>query len=84
MSAESLDHDMIEATVPNTNPMVLRLQDKSNADLYSLLTEPLEGNVYGIDKLANRMGLNRLLAAAMAIVSPVDETRTRDPRRPCP
>ena len=83
MSAESLDRNMIEATVTNTNPMVLRLQDKTNADLYSLLTEPLEGNVYRIDKLANRMGFNRQLAAAVAMASPVGESKTRDPRRPC-
>jgi hypothetical protein len=86
MSAESLDRNMIEATVTSTNPMIVRLQDKSNADLYALLTEALEGNVYRIDKLANRMGFNRQLTAAVAMASPVvgDGRNFRDPRRPCP
>lgn len=83
MSAESLDRNMIEATVTNINPVVLRLQDKLNTNLYASLTEPIEGNVYRIDKLANRMGFNRQLAAAVAICSPIDET-ARDFRRPCP
>jgi hypothetical protein len=83
MSAESLDRNMIEATVTNTSPMVLRLQDKSNASLHAMLTEAVEGNVYRIDKLANRMGFNRQLAAAVAIASPIGETKTRDIRRPC-
>lgn len=84
MSAESLDRNMIEATVTNTNPMVLRLQDKLNANLYALLTEQIEGNVYRIDKLANRMGFNRQLAAVVAIASPVGDGKVRDIRRPCP
>lgn len=84
MSAESLDRNMVEATVTNTNPIILRLQDRTNADLYSLLTDPQEGNVHRIDKLANRMGFNRQLSAAVAIASPLGESRTRDPRRPCP
>ena len=84
MSAESLDRNMIEATVTNTNPMVLRLQDKANTSLYSMLTEPLEGNVYRIDKLANRMGFNRQLAAAVAIAAPIGDPPVRDPRRPSP
>jgi len=84
MSAESLDRNMIEATVTNHNPMVLRLQDKTNSDLLAMLTEPLEGNVYRIDKLANRMGFNRQLAAAVAIASPIGDPRIRDPRRPSP
>lgn len=84
MSAESLDRNMIEATVTNTNPMVLRLQDKLNANLYAMLTEPIEGNVYRIDKLANRMGFNRQLSAAVAIASPVGDGKIRDIRRPCP
>jgi hypothetical protein len=83
MSAESLDRNMIEATVINMNPMVLRLQDKMNTNLYNLLTEPIDGNVYRIDKLANRMGFNRQLAAAVAIASPID-LDARDFRRPCP
>jgi len=83
MSAESLDRNMIEATVTNTNPMVLRLQDKLNASLHAMLTDPAEGNVYRIDKLANRMGFNRQLTAAVAIATPSD-TKTRDVRRPCP
>lgn len=84
MSAESLDRNMIEATVTNTNPMVLRLQDKSNTNLHAMLIEPVEGNVYRIDKLANRMGFNRQLAAAVAIASPLGDSKTRDTRRPCP
>lgn len=84
MSAESLDRNMIEATVTNTNPMVLRLQDKTNASLYAMLTEAVEGNVYRIDKLANRMGFNRQLAAAVAIASPLGDSSTRDVRRPSP
>jgi hypothetical protein len=83
MSAESLDRNMIEATVTNTNPMVLRLQDKMNASLYAMLTEDTEGNVYRIDKLANRMGFNRQLASAVAIASPLGDNKTRDTRRPC-
>jgi hypothetical protein len=78
MSAESLDRNMIEATVTSTNPMLLRLQDKTNAQLYNMLTENVEGNVYRIDKLANRMGFNRQLAAAVAMAAPLDST----PRRP--
>mmetsp|Transcript_33372 Transcript_33372/g.37231 ORF Transcript_33372/g.37231 Transcript_33372/m.37231 type:complete len:1383 (+) Transcript_33372:143-4291(+) len=83
MSAESLDRNMIEATVTNTNPIVLRLQDKMNASLYAMLTEHTDGNVYRIDKLANRMGFNRQLSAAVAIASPLGDTKTRDIRRPC-
>jgi hypothetical protein len=82
MSAESLDRNMIEATVTNTQPMVLRLQDKSNAGLYAMLTEQVKGNVYRIDKLANRMGFNRQLAAAVSIASPLDDKITYDRRRP--
>jgi hypothetical protein len=84
MSAESLDRNMIEATVTNTNPMVLRLQDKTNANLLAMLIEPVEGNVYRVDKLANRMGFNRQLTAAVAIASPFGDSKTRDTRRPCP
>jgi len=84
MSAESLDRNMIEATVTNTNPMVLRLQDKTNTKLYALLIENIDGNVYRIDKLANRMGFNRQLASAVAIASPLGDSGTRDTRRPCP
>jgi hypothetical protein len=72
MSAESLDRNMIEATVTNINPMVLRLQDRTNASLYAMLTENVEGNVYRIDKLANRMGFQRQLAAVVAIASPLE------------
>jgi hypothetical protein len=82
-SSESLDRNMIEATVINTNPMVLRLQDKMNASLHTQLTEAVEGNVYRIDKLANRMGFNRQLAAAVAVAGP-NNSKTRDVRRPCP
>jgi hypothetical protein len=74
---------MIEATVTNTNPMVLRLQDKTNTNLHAMLTEPVEGNVYRVDKLANRMGFNRQLSAAVAIASPIGDSKTRDTRRPC-
>ena len=85
MSAESLDRNMIEATVTNTQPMVLRLQDKGNANLHAMLTENVKGNVYRIDKLANRMGFNRQLAAAVAIASPIEEEKHRfDVRRPSP
>ena len=88
MSAESLDRNMIEATITNTNPMVLRLQDKANAKLHNMLTEKIEGNVFRVDKLANRMGFNRQLSAAVAIASPIGDTTSvnyvRDVRRPCP
>ena len=84
LSAESLDRNMIEATVTNTNPMVLRLQDKANANLYHMLTEKVDGNVYRIDKLANRMGFNRQLASAVAIASPLGDKSTRDLKRPSP
>jgi hypothetical protein len=84
MSAESLDRNMIETTVVNANPMVLRLQDKANTGLYALLTENIEGNVFRVDKLANRMGFNRQLSAAVAIASPLGDSSTRDVRRPSP
>lgn len=88
MSPESLDRNMIEATVTNTYPMVLRLQDKTNVNLHAMLTEALEGNLYRIDKLANRMGFNRQLAAAVAMASSLPNenapTMQRDTRRPCP
>jgi len=89
LSAESLDRSMIEATVSNTNPMVLRLQDKANVKLHQMLTEDVDGNVYRIDKLANRMGFNRQLSAAVAIASPIprDErgiVKSRDTKRPSP
>ena len=88
MSAESLDRNMIEATVTNAQPLVLRLQDKGNADLHQMLIEPVEGNVYRIDKLANRMGFNRQLAAAVSVASPIekdkDDAYVIDRRRPSP
>jgi len=59
MSADSLDWNMIEATVAHAAPLVLCLQDKGNMELYRLLTDNVEGNVYCIDKLANRTGLTR-------------------------
>jgi hypothetical protein len=59
VSAESLDRNMIEVTVTNTNPMLLRLRDKTNSSLYAMLTDPSEGNIYHIDKLGNQMGFNR-------------------------
>lgn len=65
LSAESLDRSLIEAVVTSTNPMILRLQDRTNTDLYSSLTEP--ENLYRIDKLANRMGFNRQLAAVTSL-----------------
>lgn len=55
------------------HPMVLRLQDKTNTNLYATLTEPVDGSVYRIDKLANRMGFNRQLSAAVAIASPLEK-----------
>jgi hypothetical protein len=85
MSAESLDRNMIEATVSNAQPLVLRLQDKTNAGLYAMLTENVDGNVYRIDKLANRMGFNRQLASAVSLASPLEkETSKRDTKRPSP
>lgn len=84
LSAESLDRNMIEATVTNTNPIVLRLQDKGNANLHAMLTEDIPGNVYRIDKLANRMGFNRQLSAAVAVCSPLNPDGILDPRRPSP
>jgi hypothetical protein len=72
MSAESLDRNMIEATVTNALPLVLRLQDKGNMDLYQMLIDPSEGNVYRIDKLANRMGFTRQLSAVISVVSPIE------------
>jgi hypothetical protein len=83
MSAESLDRNMLEATVVNTNPMVLRLQDKLKPELLDVLADRQEGNVYRIDKLANRMGYNRQLSAAVAVASPLGDGKTRDVRRPC-
>lgn len=88
MSAESLDRNMIEATVTNAQPLVLRLADKANADLHQMLTSPEEGNVYRIDKLANRMGYNRQLSAAVSVASPLekdfDDCYVVDRRRPSP
>ena len=84
LSAESLDRNMIEATVTNTNPMVLRLQDKTNTNLHAMLTEDIAGNVYRIDKLANRNCFNRELAAAVAVCSPLSPGGEYDPRRPSP
>merc|ERR1719253_2318903 len=84
MSAESLDRNMIEATAASVNgagQLVLRLQDKTNARLHSLLTEQAEGNVYRIDKLANRMGFNRQLGAVVSICGPAEGGQQR-PRRP--
>jgi regulator of nonsense transcripts 1 len=40
--------------------------------------------VYRVDKLANRMGFNRQLSSAVAIASPLGDSRTRDTRRPSP
>ena len=89
MSAESLDRNMIEATVTGMNPMILRLQDKANVGLYEMLTEDVKGNVYRIDKLANRMGFNRQLSAAVSIASPLDQGHKSTPsqfdiKRPSP
>jgi len=85
MSAESLDRNMIEATVTNAIPLILRLQDKTNTSLHAMLTEAVDGNVYRIDKLANRMGFNRQLSAAVSIASPNEQEKSkRDSRRPSP
>lgn len=83
-SAESLDRNLIEATVVGIQPMVLRLQDKTNVQLYNMLTHQDESNVYRIDKLANRMVFNRQLSTAIAIVSHGLEeiANQRDNRRP--
>ena len=70
MSAESLDRNMVEATVTSANPLVIRLHDKTNRQLQRMLTDPAEGNVYRIDKLANRMGFNRQLEAARIVAAP--------------
>ena len=35
---------MIEATVANTVPLFLHLQDKGNMELYHLLTDNVKGN----------------------------------------
>lgn len=83
MSAESLDRNMVEATVTGLNPMTLRLQDRNNVSLHDMLTEDVEGNVYRIDRLANRMGFNRQLSAAVVISAPFDPNIT-DLRRPSP
>ncbi|KAL9190449.1 hypothetical protein ACHAXT_007660 [Thalassiosira profunda] len=85
MSAESLDRNMIEATVTNAAPLVLRLQDRGNTNLFQMLIENVEGNVYRIDKLANRMGFNRQLAAAVAVAAPFDNETKGAPNRnrPC-
>lgn len=88
MSAESLDRNMIEATVTSVQPLVLRLQDKGNANLHQMLIEPVDGNVYRVDKLANRMGFNRQLTAAVSVCSPLpkdeDSIYVVDKRRPSP
>ena len=72
MSAESLDRNMVEATVTNASPLVLRLHDKTNRQLQKMLCDPAPGNVYRIDKLANRMGFNRQLEAARIVAAPPD------------
>jgi len=92
MSAESLDRNMIEATVTNATPLVLRLQDKGNSELHQMLIKHEEGNVYRIDKLANRMGFNRQLTAAVSVASPLEREQgqkgqsvyRRDRNRPSP
>ena len=84
MSAESLDRNMVEATVTATSPsLVLRLQDRTNVNLYGMLTDPAEGNVYRIDKLANRMGFNRQLNSAVAVAADDSLTPTQRDNR-CP
>jgi hypothetical protein len=37
-----------------------------------MLIDPSEGNVYRIDKLANRMGFTRQLSAVISVVSPIE------------
>jgi hypothetical protein len=55
-----------------------------------MLTEDVEGNVYRIDKLANRMVYNRQLSAAVAIASPLEKILANssspqfDMKRPSP
>ena len=49
---------MIEATVTNAQPLVLRLADKSNADLHQMLIDPVEGNVYRIDEYDGNESIN--------------------------
>ena len=84
MSAESLDRNMVEATVTSASPLIIRLHDKTNRQLQRMLTDPAPGNVYRIDKLANRMGFNRQLEAARVVAAPPENTGNtkRDQQRP--
>jgi len=72
MNAERSVRNMIEATITGVQPLVLRLQDKTNASLHAMLTEPLKGNIYRINKLANWMSCNRKSSAAVSIASPLE------------
>jgi len=84
MSAESLDRNMVEATVTNASPLIIRLHDKTNRQLQKMLCDPAPGNVYRIDKLANRMGFNRQLEAARIVAAPPDQSSNakKDQQRP--
>jgi regulator of nonsense transcripts 1 len=84
MSAESLDRNMVEATVTSATPLILRLHDKANRTLLRMLTDGAPGNVYRIDKLANRMGYNRQLEAARIVAAPPENTGNpkKDLQRP--
>ena len=84
MSAESLDRNMVEATVTSASPLIIRLHDKTNRQLQRMLTDTAPGNVYRIDKLANRMGFNRQLEAARIVAAPPENTGNakRDQQRP--
>lgn len=88
MSAESLDRNMIEAVVVavvgnsssnGSPPVVLRLSDKMSPAVMEALTDPAAR--HRIDKLANRMGLNRQLAAAVAMAAP--DNNNESGLRPC-
>ncbi len=68
---------MIKAAVANTMPLVLRLQKKGNIELYPLLTNNVDGNVYCIYKLENHMGFTRQLAPAVSVVSPPETSADR-------
>ena len=72
MNAEGSVRNMIDATITGVQPLVLRLQDKTNASLHVMLTEPLKGNIYRINKLANWMSCNRKSSAAVSIASTLE------------
>ena len=92
MASEGLDSVMLEAVVTNNNPIVLRLQDKkASLELRASLIS--EGNLFRIDKMANRTAFQRQLAAVVVMAGPTEasappsspsKNTKKDPRRPCP